>query len=146
VNVRRAGPGDVEALAPLFESYRRFYQQPADLDKSRGFMAERLANGDSVVFVAEEGGKLVGFTQLYPLFSSTVCRRLWLLNDLFTVEPSRGKGVGRALMEAARSHAVATGAAGIELSTAHTNLPAQRLYESLGYEMDQTYRVYTLRF
>lgn len=49
-------------------------------------------------------------------------------------------------MEAARSHAIDTGAAGIELSTAHTNRPAQRLYESLGYVMDQTYRVYTLRF
>ena len=145
MRVRAARQEDLEALAPLFEAYRQFYEQPADLAKSRNFLADRLANGDSVILLAEEHGSILGFTQLYPLFSSTACRPLWLLNDLFTVESARGKGVGRALMEAAREHAIATGATGIELATAHTNLPAQRLYESLGYVMDRTFRVYALR-
>ena len=145
MRVRAARQEDLEALAPLFEAYRQFYEQPADLAKSRNFLADRLANGDSVILLAEENGSILGFTQLYPLFSSTACRPLWLLNDLFTVESARGKGVGRALMEAAREHAIATGATGIELATAHTNLPAQRLYESLGYVMDRTFRVYALR-
>ena len=99
-----------------------------------------------MIFLAEEAGVVLGFTQLYPLFSSVVCRRLWLLNDLYTTDSARGRGVGRALMDAARKHSIETGAAGIELSTAHTNLAAQRLYESLGYVRDETYRVYTLRF
>jgi ribosomal protein S18 acetylase RimI-like enzyme len=129
----------------LFEAYRRFYQQPADLEQSRAFLRERLARGDSVIFLAEEGSTLLGFTQLYPLFSSTKCRRIWLLNDLFTVEAARGRGIGRALMNRARDHAVETGAAAIELATAHTNLPAQELYESLGYQRDEVFRVYTLR-
>jgi ribosomal protein S18 acetylase RimI-like enzyme len=129
----------------LFEAYRRFYQQPADLEQSRAFLRERLARGDSVIFLAEEGSTLLGFTQLYPLFSSTKCRRIWLLNDLFTVEAARGQGIGRALMNRARDHAVETGAAAIELATAHTNLPAQELYESLGYQRDEVFRVYTLR-
>jgi ribosomal protein S18 acetylase RimI-like enzyme len=145
VRVRRAGPEDLDALASLFEAYRRFYEQPDDLPKSRAFVAERLTRGDSVIFVAEEAGELRGFTQLYPLFSSTACRRLWLLNDLYTTGSARRKGVARALMEAARGHAIETGATGIELSTAHTNLPAQRLYESLGYVMDRTFRAYSLR-
>lgn len=145
MRVRRAGPDDLESLAPLFEAYRRFYEQPHDPAKSRAFIAERLTGRDSVILVAEEAGELLGFTQLYPLFSSTACRRLWLLNDLYTTESARRKGVARTLMEAARGHAVETGASGIELSTAHTNLPAQRLYESLGYEMDKTFRVYSLR-
>jgi ribosomal protein S18 acetylase RimI-like enzyme len=143
---RRGKLEDLEALVPLFEAYRRFYQQPADLARSREFLGERLTRGDSVILLAEETGSVLGFTQLYPLFSSTVCRRLWLLNDLYTTESARGRGVGRALMEAARKHAIETGAAGIELSTAHANLPAQRLYESLGYVKDEIYRVYTLRF
>lgn len=145
MHVRRGGIEDLEAVAALFDAYRQFYQQPADIEKSRSFLGGRLANGDSVIFLAEEDGVVIGFTQLYPLFSSTVCRPIWLLNDLFTIAEARGKGVGRALMEAARQHAVHTGAASIELSTAHTNLPAQRLYESLGYVKDETYRVYTLR-
>ena len=145
ISVRRAQPGDLPALAPLFEAYRRFYEQAPDLEKSRSFLQERLAHGDSVIFLAEENGGALGFTQLYPLFSSTACRRLWLLNDLFTVESARGKGVGRSLMSAARDHAIQTGASAIELSTAHTNRTAQRLYESLGYVRDEVFRVYSLK-
>lgn len=115
------------------------------MSKSLEFLRDRFAQGDSVIFLVEEDGAILGFTQLYPIFSSTACRRLWLLNDLFTVEPARGRGVGRALMDAARDHAIETGASGIELSTAHANLPAQRLYESLGYVMDQNFRVYSLK-
>ena len=145
MNVRRATIEDLADLAPLFEGYRRFYQQPSDLTKSRDFLRDRLSLGDSVIFLAEEAGSILGFTQLYPLFSSTACRRLWLLNDLYTTEGARGRGVGRTLMEAARQLAVETGASAIELSTAHTNLPAQRLYESLGYQRDQVFRVYSLK-
>jgi len=115
------------------------------LEKSRSFLGERLASGDSVIFLAEEDHVVLGFTQLYPLFSSTACRRLWLLNDLFTIESARGRGVGRALMDAAKEHAIQTGACAIELATAHSNLPAQRLYESLGYVKDDVFRVYQLR-
>ena len=75
MRVRAAVLTDLDRLALLFEGYRRFYQQPADLAQSRAFLAERLTNVDSVVIVAEEGSDLVGFTQLYPLFSSTVCRK-----------------------------------------------------------------------
>jgi ribosomal protein S18 acetylase RimI-like enzyme len=145
IQVRRAILADLEDLAPLFDAYRQFYQQPADLSKSRAFVAERLTIGDSVVFLAESSAGVLGFTQLYPLFSSTQCRSIWVLNDLYVIEPARKRGVARTLMEAARQHAVETGAAAIELATAHSNLPARQLYESLGYVQDQTYRVYALR-
>ena len=56
------------------------------------FSKERLKNQDSEFFVAEENGILTGFTQLYPLFSSTRMKRYWLLNDLFVNENHRGKG------------------------------------------------------
>ncbi|HEU4587039.1 MAG TPA: GNAT family N-acetyltransferase [Gemmatimonadales bacterium] len=86
-----------------------------------------------------------GFTQLYPIFSSTRCRRSWLLNDLFVAPAWRAAGVARRLMEAARRHGVETGAWEIELMTAHANTPAQALYESLGYELDREFRHYVLR-
>ncbi|MEP6688509.1 MAG: GNAT family N-acetyltransferase [Gemmatimonadales bacterium] len=144
--VRQAGPGDVDLVAPLFDAYRQFYRQPPDLALARTFLAERLARAESVVFLVERGGRVVGFVQLYPLFTSTAerPRRLWLLNDLFVVPEARGGGVGRALLDRARQLAEDTGAAGLELATARTNTGAQRLYESLGYRVDEQFLRYEL--
>ena len=54
--VRQAGPGDVDAVAPLFDAYRQFYQQSSDPALARAFIAERLARSESVIFLAERGG------------------------------------------------------------------------------------------
>jgi ribosomal protein S18 acetylase RimI-like enzyme len=144
--VRQAGSGDVDAVAPLFDAYRQFYQQPSDPALARAFIAERLARAESVIFLAERDGQAVGFVQLYPLFSSTAARprRLWLLNDLFVSPSARGSGVARALMDRARRLGEETGAAGLELATARTNAPAQRLYESLGWQQDELFLRYEL--
>lgn len=141
---RRATLADLDALVPLFEGYRQFYGEAPDPATSRAFLADRLRAGDSVVFLAEEGGVAVGFTQLFPIFSSTRCRRLWLLNDLFVSPAARQHGTGRALLEAARAFAVASGAVGLELMTARSNTTAQRLYESLGWRLDEVYLHYEL--
>ena len=103
IGVRQASPEDVDRLAPLFDAYRQFYERPADLALAHEFLAQRLTRGESTIFVQEDG-ELLGFVQLYPLFSSTalVPGRLWLLNDLFVVPAARGRGVGRQLMARAR--------------------------------------------
>jgi ribosomal protein S18 acetylase RimI-like enzyme len=146
ITVRDAIPDDVECLAPLFDGYRQFYQRPSDLELCRVFLAQRLERGESVVFLAEESGTVLGFVQLYPLFSSTSARpgRLWLLNDLFVVPEARGRGVGRELMNRARRLAEETAACGLELVTARTNRGAQSLYESLGYHRDDEFLRYEL--
>jgi ribosomal protein S18 acetylase RimI-like enzyme len=139
IAIRQAGPPDVELVAPLFDAYRQFYNRPSDLVLSRHFMFERLHQGDSVIFLAEDGTSAVGFVQLYPLFSSTSAApgRLWLLNDLFVVPDERGRGIGRLLLNRARQLAEETKACGLELATAQTNTGAQALYESLGYRRDE---------
>ncbi|MFN8653985.1 MAG: GNAT family N-acetyltransferase [Gemmatimonadales bacterium] len=142
--IRPAGAADLAALVPLFDGYRQFYEQPSDPALARGFLAERLDRRDTVLILAELDGRAVGFTHLFPIFSSTRCARLWLLNDLFVSPAARKHGVARALLRAAESHARATGACGLELATAHTNTPAQRLYESLGWQLDTTFRHYEL--
>jgi GNAT superfamily N-acetyltransferase len=144
--VRQAGPADVDLVAPLFDAYRQFYRQPSDLALAREFLAERLDRQESVIFLAERDGCAVGFVQLYPLFSSTAARprRLWLLNDLFVAAAVRGGGVGRALLDRARRLAEDTGAVGLELATARTNVGAQRLYQSLGYRLDDQFLRYEL--
>jgi GNAT superfamily N-acetyltransferase len=142
VIVRRAVLADLGGLAPLFDAYRRFYHQPADLERARQFLSDRLAANDSVLFVADAGGTLIGFVQLYPSFWSVAACRSWILNDLFVAPEARGTGAGRALMERAEAHARETGAGGLDLMTQKTNTTAQRLYESCGWVRDREFLHY----
>ena len=144
--IHQATVADLDLVAPLFDAYRQFYRLAPDLAVAHAFIAERLRQGDSVIFIASEGLVPLGFVQLYPVFSSTTARpgRLWLLNDLYVAATARGKGAGRALMERAREHAIATEAVGLFLQTARDNSTAQRLYESLGYRRDDHFLVYEL--
>lgn len=145
VSIRQATVADADLIAPLFDAYRQFYRQAADLPRARRFVAERLAQRQSTVLVAEAtDGEAVGFVQLYPCFSSIRAAPVFILSDLFVAPSARGGGVGRLLMEAAARFARATGAVGLELATARTNVPAQRLYESLGWQRDQVFYQYGL--
>ena len=145
ISVRQAGLADLDTVTPLFDSYRCFYRQASDLPLARDFIRERLSLLESEILVAVQGdGEAVGFTQLYPSFSAISACRIWILNDLFVAEAARGKGVGSALLNAAKSHAIASGAARLDLSTAYDN-PAQKLYEAHGYVRDSTYYSYSLK-
>jgi len=145
IQVSRADTPHIDLIAPLFDAYRGFYQQPANLAQSRAFIAERLNLGESAIFYAHNAqGEALGFVQLYPSFSSIDAHRTWLLSDLFTTPTARGQGVGRLLMNAARDFALSTGAKGLVLETATDNYTAQGLYESLGYVRDTGYYTYCL--
>lgn len=145
ITVRYATLDDIERIAPLFDAYRVFYQADSDVNLARQFLRERLALGESVILLAESAaGEALGLIQLYPLFSSVACQRILLLNDLYVAESARGQGVARLLMMGAKQHAAVVGAARLKLSTAHRNLPAQALYESLGYQLDCDFRHYSL--
>jgi hypothetical protein len=63
VTIRRAVLRDVEALVPLFDSYRQFYGQSSNPELARKFLTERLERGESTVFIAEDGRRAVGFAQ-----------------------------------------------------------------------------------
>lgn len=143
----RAETKDLEALIPMFDDYREFYEAGSDHAAARAFLKERTERGESVIFLAySEGHEPVGFTQLYPSFSSVSLKRLWILNDLFVRSDVRRGGVARALLERARQHAIETGAKGLVLSTAVTNKPAQALYESCGWQRDEEFFQYHLFF
>ncbi len=142
--VRRAGLGDLDDVAPLFDGYRQFYGQPSDLAAARAFLAERLRRDESVIFVAIADDVTLGFTQLYPSFSSVSVRRLWILNDLFVSPAARRGGVGRRLLERARDWAVETDSKGLTLTTAVTNSAARSLYESCGWRRDDEFAHYQL--
>lgn len=143
ITTRHATLDDLDGIAPLFDAYRQFYQQPPDLALARRYIQERMQRGESVIFVAEDNaGRAVGFTQLYPTFCSVRAAPTFVLYDLFVAPGARGTGAGRALMQAAEAYAASTGAARLELSTAKTNAIAQSLYESQGWTRDEAFYVY----
>lgn len=143
ISVRRATLTDLDTVAPLFDAYRQFYEQPPDLSASRRFLSDRLSRAESIVLVAEEGKTAVGFTQLYPLFSSISLGPTQVLNDLFVHPNVRRRGVGELLLSAAHDYGRKNGMHYLELSTAVDN-PAQRLYEACGWVMDREFLHYEL--
>ncbi|MFA0115206.1 GNAT family N-acetyltransferase [Vibrio sp. 10N.261.46.E11] len=124
----------LNAVVPLFDAYRVFYGQEKDLKTAREFIEARLKNSESVIFLAlDDEGNGLGFTQLYPSFSSVSVSRIWVLNDLFVAHTARRQGVAKQLMDAAKNMGLKDDAKGLALETAESNINAQRLYESLGY-------------
>lgn len=135
----------LEEVSKLFDQYRVFYKSSSDYEAAREFLKERFEKEDSTMFAASVGGRIVGFTQLYPSFSSVSMKRIWILNDLFVDEGYRGKGVAKALMSAAENFARETKCIRIVLATQISNVAAQSLYESRGYAKDQEFYHYALR-
>jgi ribosomal protein S18 acetylase RimI-like enzyme len=142
--IRPAGVDDLDALAPLFDAYRRFYEQPGDVALASAFLHDRLERGDSTILVAEEAGQLMGFCQLYPSWCSVAAGRIFVLYDLFVDPDARRAGVARALMRAAQAFARRAGAVRLDLTTARTNTRAQALYESEGWQLDDVFLSYNL--
>ena len=144
-DISRASISDLAELHPLVEKYREFYKQPEN-PKTVQFLTDRLENDEAVVFIARIDGNPVGFTMIYPTFSTVSLSAVWLLNDLYVAETSRGQGVANLLMDAAETAAREAGATRIFLRTAHDNTPAQGLYESRGWKQDEVFRRYDLVF
>ncbi len=145
VHIKLCNLRHIDAAVDLFEQYRQFYGMPADYDGAHKFLNDRLRNNDSVFLLAvDEEDRPLGFTQLYPMFSSTRMMELWVLNDLFVLQEARHMGVGRRLMNAARHWASHRNVKVLALSTQKENASAKRLYESLGYELDTEFDHYEL--
>jgi ribosomal protein S18 acetylase RimI-like enzyme len=145
MQIQAATVTDLDELSELFGAYLEFYQVLKPRTQVRDFLAARLGNDDSTILLArDERGTALGFVQLYPFFASLALQPAWLLSDLYVSASVRRQGVGEALMNAARRHAEASGACGLQLETAKSNLPGQALYERLGYVRDEVFYTYWL--
>jgi GNAT superfamily N-acetyltransferase len=139
VEIAAVTAAEYESLLPLISAYQRFYEA-ADIDaeRNRAFFRRFLApSPDGMLLGARDGDELVGYACLYWHFSSTRAVETVLMNDLFVSEAARGRGVGRALIEASAAIARERGAAKLEWSTAPDNHTAQRLYDSTGAERSE---------
>jgi GNAT superfamily N-acetyltransferase len=140
--IRKAISSDAGLLSGLFDQYRVFYNQPSDIPAAKKFITERIQQNDSVIYVAFRDGKMIGFTQLYPIFSSVGMKRAWLLNDLFVAEEGRGSGAADDLLKAAQQMGADTASRYLMLQTGKDNLRAQKVYERNGWKRDEEYFVY----
>ncbi|HEV2199254.1 MAG TPA: GNAT family N-acetyltransferase [Bryobacteraceae bacterium] len=144
VEIRQATVGDVDLLVPLFDAYRQFYRQPSEPERARRFLLDRFDYHQSIVFLAFAGATPIGFTQLYPSFSSGAMARILILNDLFVTPQARRRGTGLALLQAAAEYGRRAGALRLVLSTEITNTTAQSLYEKVGWKRDIVFCTYHL--
>ncbi|MCW7539626.1 GNAT family N-acetyltransferase [Aquabacterium sp. A7-Y] len=144
VTTRIATLDDLPVVAPLFDAYRQFYEQPSDLRLATAFLRDRMERQESVVLLAEDGDRLaLGFCQLYPSFCSLAAAPIYVLFDLYVRPEARCCGAAKALLEFARERAERDGRVRMDLTTAKTNLPAQALYESLGWVRDEVFYAYS---
>jgi ribosomal protein S18 acetylase RimI-like enzyme len=143
--ISKANASDLPELHALVEKYRAFYKQ-AESDKTLSYLEQRIANDEAIVFIARVNGAAVGFTLLYPTFSTVSLSNIWLLNDLYVDESARGNGIASELMDVAELAAKSAGATRVFLRTANDNLPAQSLYEGRNWVKDEVFRRYDLIF
>ena len=140
----KAAIHDIDHLAMLFDEYRVFYQRKTDLQGSREFLSQRIANNDSEIFVARSSdGALMGFVQLYPILSSVQMKKLWLLNDLYVGPSFRGMNVSVMLIDCAKRLAMETGSAGLILETAKSNAIGNNLYVKTDFALDNDHNYYS---
>jgi ribosomal protein S18 acetylase RimI-like enzyme len=140
--IREATLNDLEALAVLFDEYRVFYKKRSDIVAAASFLKDRIANNESKIFIISDDHALAGFVQLYPIFSSTRMKRLWLLNDLYVNAKYRKSGFGEKLIEKAKQLARSTNSCGLFLETSKSNTAANKLYYKTEFKLSSTENFY----
>ena len=106
------------------------------------FFASAFGHGESVLFLARAAGLPVGFTQLYPSFSSASLARMFILNDLYVMPSRRRAGVASELPSAAVACARELDAVRLTLNTDIQIASAQATYEARGWKRDREFCVY----
>jgi GNAT superfamily N-acetyltransferase len=155
IQVRFAARGDFAAWLPLWEGYNRFYGRfdatalPAEItqmtwsrffdayEPMRALVAEDMTPENNT---PENKGRLVGLAHYLFHRSTITIEPTCYLQDLFTAEAARGKGVGRKLIEAVYEQARLAGVVNVYWRTHASNATARRLYDSVA--QDSAFVVY----
>jgi len=135
-NVRTIATEDFREWKPLWDGYNAFYGRAGEtalppevtqMTWSRFFDAYEPMHA----MVAERSRKLIGLVHFLFHRSTNQIAPVCYLQDLFTVEDARGKGVGRALIDAVYRHAANAGSPRVYWQTHETNVTARQLYDKV---------------
>ncbi len=134
--IREIAPSDYARWLPLWYGYNAFYKRVGPTALPPQITAttwQRFLEPAEPVhaLVAELDDRLVGLVHYLFHRSTTLLAPICYLQDLFTSADSRGRGVGRALIEAVYLQAREAGSTRVYWQTHETNLVARRLYDTL---------------
>jgi ribosomal protein S18 acetylase RimI-like enzyme len=132
IPIRHAGPEDAAAIARLLHDFNSEYSEPTPGVAALSEYARRLlVAGEMAVLLAGAGPDGLALTRFRTA--------IWTgepeahLQELYVVPALRGRGIGRALLEATMDLAREAGATGIDLNTGETDTAARALYASCGF-------------
>jgi GNAT superfamily N-acetyltransferase len=146
VEITRVGERDLADLLPLMRGYSDFYEvDPPDdalLALAHALIADPEHEGVQFIARDSDSGEALGFATVYWLWSTSRAARIGLMNDLFTAEAARRRGVGEALIQACLDAVRERGAVILQWQTARDNHIAQALYDRVGGIREQWYDYY----
>lgn len=132
ISVRPARREDFAQWKPLWDRYTHFYQRELNDEITAVLWRRAFDVYEPIhVLVAELDGKIVGLVHFLYHRSTSLIAPVCYLQDLFTAQGLRGKGVGRALIEAVYERAKEAGAARVYWTTHETNATAMMLYDKI---------------
>lgn len=138
IKIKKATLSSLRELSLILDQYRAFYQQESDPIKAFEFLKDRYRKKQSIIYLAILDKKIVGFTQLYPTYSTVSLEKFMILNDLFVTKQYRDNGIATKLLRKAKKYCIKNGYKGLALETAKNN-PARKLYEREHWVSDSNF-------
>ena len=130
--IRSVRPEDRAGWETLWQGYLRFYEEDLPPEVTDIVWSRFLDPAEPMhALVAEKDGELLGLVHYIFHRNTWMVNDVCYLEDLFTAEATRGKGVGRALIEAVYERARAAGSSRVYWMTHETNSTAQALYDKI---------------
>ena len=134
--IRAVQENDFSRWKPLWDGYNTFYgrtEKTALPDAITNATWSRFFDEDEPVhaLVAEQRGQLLGLAHFLFHRSTISIELTCYMQDLFTIEAARGKGVGRALIEEVYRYAKRVGSSKVYWQTHETNTTAMKLYDKV---------------
>ena len=135
---------NIEEVVPLIRKYLDFYEvSNIDDSKSLEYFSQFGSSSEKgCLFGYRFEGKMVAFATVYFSYASSILSKVGILNDLYTSEDYRRRGIGTELIIHCEKYARKNGAARLQWLTASNNKEAQELYNALGAS-HSTWEVYT---
>jgi ribosomal protein S18 acetylase RimI-like enzyme len=132
IPIRFAAGADAPVVAQLLHDFNTEFSDPTPgVAALAGHVSRLFDSGDITVLLGGEGPDGIALLRFRP--------SIWTggpeahLQELYVAPALRGRGIGRALLEAAIEAAREAGATGIDLNTGETDTAARALYESCGF-------------
>ncbi|MBE2894995.1 GNAT family N-acetyltransferase [Spirabiliibacterium falconis] len=143
MRIFKAEVWNLDLLLPLFEHYRSQLGSPANPERARLFLSNRIRFSESIIFLAvDEQERAIGFAQLYPHWSSSQLSRYWQLSDLFVYSAANQTDAQKQLLHKCREFVKFTQSQRLVLDAMGTQ---QTFWESLGFKLDSNKQRFELR-